>query len=77
MYINYIFQNVTELKWNELFKHQIYWGIIYLNKSYTLIMVNTDIAGHSCHNTQADMGQVTTLWLFCYLVLLSIDSKTR
>ena len=24
-----------------------------------------------------DMGQVTELWLSCYLVLLSIDSKTR
>ena len=23
------------------------------------------------------MGQVTELWLSCYLVLLSIDSKTR
>ena len=23
------------------------------------------------------MGQVTEMWLFCYLVLLSIDSKTR
>ena len=77
MYINYTFQNVTELEYNEIFKHQIYWGIIYFNKSYTLITVNTDIAGHSFHNTQADMGQVTKLWLSCYLVLLSIDSKTR
>ena len=24
-----------------------------------------------------NMGQVTKLWLSCYLVLLSIDSKTR
>ena len=24
-----------------------------------------------------NMGQVTELWLSCYLVLLSIDSKTR
>ena len=28
-------------------------------------------------NGQIDMGQVTKLWLSCYLVLLSIDSKTR
>ena len=27
--------------------------------------------------TDADMGQVMELWLSCYLVLLSIDSKTR
>ena len=25
----------------------------------------------------SDMGQVTELWLSCYLVLLSNDSKTR
>ena len=26
---------------------------------------------------QCDMGQLTELWLCCYLVLLSVDSKTR
>ena len=29
------------------------------------------------HNTLKHMGQVMELWLSCYLVLLSIDSKTR
>ena len=28
-------------------------------------------------NEILDMGQVTKLWLSCYLVLLSVDSKTR
>ena len=28
-------------------------------------------------NSLIHLGQVTKLWLFCYLVLLSIDSKTR
>ena len=31
----------------------------------------------SAYDKLSNMGQVTKLWLSCYLVLLSIDSKTR
>ena len=39
--------------------------------------IATDAVGHQYPWCWLNMGQVTKLWLSCYLVLLSIDSKTR
>ena len=39
--------------------------------------MNNDNNNNNDDNNNNDMGQVMKLWLPCYLVLLSIDSKTR
>ena len=31
----------------------------------------------SIHAIKIDMGRVMEVWLSCYLILLSVDSKTR
>ena len=52
---------------------ELVWGIVIASQEKGGIHPVHPGKGYS----HLQMGQVTKLWLSCYLVLLSIDSKTR
>ena len=76
--------DMTQMAFYMLCQHKVfkYWGMNSM-VAFLLMAFSGAFSWKKCiliqsfSLTHIYMGQVTELWLSCYLVLLSIDSKTR